>query len=383
MKKIFTFLKRPFVVFLLTAIIVFSSLEAMAFIKGDIDDDGIVNLNEAINALQVVAGHTRSWRILDQIKERGLIKIGVLDWNLAGLFIDQDPLPPIGFEADIARAIAVAIFPDVPVNDVDTKIQFIKTSSSSRFADLQEKKFDILIRVSSFTLIRDRNSDSGPNLQFCPAYFYGGQGLMANAAWTLSNLNGKKIALVEDYEAQYNLEKFMEQQGYSYTKVIYPSAASSEMFSDYEAGTIDAVSSDKFLLLNYKNEFTSPEDHQIFDASLSKDMISPVVLYGDDQWTDIVSWVIYALIEAEELGLDSTNIDAPPNLDNLAVERFLGLEGTLGQELGLTNTWAKEIIKKVGNYGEIYERNIGSVNMHRGPNRLYKDGGVLYSPLMR
>ena len=206
---------------------------------------------------------------------------------------------------------------------------------------------------------------------------------MANAAWTLSNLNGKKIALVEDYEAQYNLEKFMEQQGYSYTKVIYPSAASSEMFSDYEAGTIDAVSSDKFLLLNYKNEFASPEHHQILDASLSKDMISPVVLYGDDQWTDIVSWVIYALIEAEELGLDSTNIDAPPNLDNLAVERFLGLEGTLGQELGLTNTWAKEIIKKVGNYGEIYERNIGSVNMHRGPNRLYKDGGVLYSPLMR
>ena len=383
MKKIQYSLNLRIIVFLLAVALTVIPYRAFSFTKGDIDDDGVVDLTEAIHALQIVAGNTRIWRVLDQIKARGFIKVGVLHFNITGFYVDQDPLPPIGLEADIARAIAVAIFPDIPIADIDTKIQFIATSTSSRFTDLQKRKFDVLIRVSSLTLSRDRNSVSGPNLHFCSPYFFGGQGLMASSAWTFSDLEGKKIAFVEDYEAQYNLDRFMEQQGYTYTKVIYPPTASAQMFSDYETGTVDAVSSDKILLLNYKSGFSNPGNHQIFDLQLLNDVISPVVLYGDDQWTDLVSWVINALVEAEKLGLTSTNVDAPPNLDNPAVERFLGLSGTLAQDLGLTITWAKEIIKKVGNYGEIYERNIGSGNMPRGPNRLYKEGGVLVSPLMR
>jgi general L-amino acid transport system substrate-binding protein len=277
----------------------------------------------------------------------------------------------------------VAIFPTVAVADIDDKLQFVETTSSSRFTDLQERKFDVLIRVSTFTLRRDRNSDRGPNLHFCPGYFYGGQSLMANSAWSLSNVDGKKIAVSEDFESQYNLDKFLQQKGYTYTKITYPSLNSPEMFADYEAGNVDAVSSDKIVLLNFKSGFSNPGSHQMFDVTMSRDLLCPVVLYGDDQWTDLVSWAVYSLCEAEELGLNSTNINAPPNLDHPAVEWFLGIEGTLGEDLGLTSTWAKEIIRKVGNYQEIYERNIGSANMAGGPNRLYTMGGVLYAPLMR
>ena len=383
MNRIYWLWKVEIIFFVITGIITFNPPAAISFTKGDIDDNGVIDLKEAIYALQIVSGRTHEWRTLDRVKARGQLKVGIRDSSMTGFFVDRGDTPPVGLEADIARALAVAIFPNVAVADIDEKLQFIKATSSSRFTDLQEKKFDVLIRVSTFTLSRDRNSDRGPNLHFCPAYFYGGQGLMANSALSLSDMDGKRIAVSEDYESQYNLDKFMQAQGYTYAKINYPSLNSPEMFADYASGNVDAVSSDKVVLLDFKSEFASPGSHRIFDVTMSRDLLCPVVLYGDDQWTDLVSWVVYSLFEAEELGLNSTNIDAPPNLDNPAVERFLGMEGTLGEDLGLTNTWAREIIRKVGNYQEIYERNIGSENMARGPNRLYTKGGILYAPLMR
>jgi general L-amino acid transport system substrate-binding protein len=209
----------------------------------------------------------------------------------------------------------LAIFPEVAIGDIDEKIDFIPTTSNSRFTDLQQNRFDVLIRVSTFTLTRDRNSNNGPNLHFCPPYFRDGQGLMASSIWSLADLNGKKVAVSEDTDSQYYLDKFTLDQGYTYTKVTYSSPTNPQMYSDYEAGIVNAVSADKSILLHFMSGLTTSGNHQIFDVSFSKEPLSPVVRYGDDQWVDIVSWVVYALIEAEELGLTSLNIDAPPNIE--------------------------------------------------------------------
>ena len=379
-KNIFSSKNLVFIFILFLTIFLTKSV-AICFTKGDIDDNGYIDLKEAIYSLQVVAGVDHDWRTLDQIKAYGKIKIGILNWNITGFYVNEEP--PVGIEADLARALAIAVFPEVPIGDIDSKIEFISTTSSYRFVDLQKKKFDVLLRVATFSLSRDRNSNDGPNLHFCPTYFYDGQGIMGNSNWVLSDLNGKKIAVSADEASKYNLYKFMSDKGYTYTEVPYSSPTDPQMYSDYEAGSVDAVSADKSILLDFKTGMTASENNKIFDVALSKHPLSPVVRYGDDQWTDIVTWVVYALIRAEELGLTSSNIDEPPNIDNPAVKRFLGIEGTLGTDLGLANTWAKEIIRKIGNYGQIYNKSTGPVGIPRGLNNLFANGGVLYSPPMR
>jgi general L-amino acid transport system substrate-binding protein len=202
---------------------------------------------------------------------------------------------------------------------------------------------------------------------------------------TGTNLDGSNIAVIQSADYQYYLAKYMAQQGLSYTAVPYDNTL--EMFEDYENGDVDAISYDKSVLNAYRSHFTTPGDHVIFDEELSKEPLSPVVRQGDDGWYDIVKWVIYALFQAEELGIDSSNVDnLKLNSQDPDIRRFLGVEGSLGQSLGLPDDWAYQIIKQVGNYAEIYTRNLESsmpTHLPRGKNKLHTEGGLMYSPPMR
>lgn len=315
---------------------------------------------------------TQSGITYKNILKRGEVWVGVLNWDMPGFYEQQGS---VGLEADLARALAAAIFADT------NKIRFIPISAGERFTGLQEERYDVLLRVSTFTLGRDTSL----NLHFCPTYFYDGQGvMMGNSGSTLTDLDGKKIAVMQTADYQYNLAKFMMEQGLTYEEVLYNN--SSQMFADYQSGEVDAVSYDKSALNAYRSSFGKPTDHVIFDEMLSKEPLSPVVRHDDDAWYDIVKWVIYALFEAEELGINSTNADVLLGSTNPAVRRFLGVEGTLGQDLGLSNDCFYQIIKQVGNYGEIYHRNLGPSTptyLPRGQNELHTEGGLLYSPPMR
>jgi len=298
---------------------------------------------------------------LEKILQRGEVWVGVLNRNVPGFFEQQGS---VGLEADLARALAACIFAD------KNKVKFIEVSAGERFTGLQEGRYDVLLRISTFTLSRDTSL----NLNFCPTYFYDGQGIMTMAGWSLENLNGKKIA-VQNNDSQYNLSKFMMEQGLTYIEVLYNNI--DEMFNDYQSGGVDAVSHDKSGLNAYRRSFDV-----IFDEMLSKEPLSPVVRHCDDAWYDIVKWVIYALFEAEELGINTSNVDdLKQSSEDPKVRRFLSVEGTLCQDLGLLNDCFYQIIRQVGNYKEIYEDNFDL--LPRGLNSLYTEGGLLYSPPMK
>jgi len=308
------------------------------------------------------------------VLKRGEVWVGVLNYNRPGIF---DPQNTVGLDADLARSLAAAIFADV------NKVKFIGVSNLERFTGLQDERYDVLLRYATFTLGRDTTL----NLNFCPTYFYDGQGIMARVGWELEALTSIAV-IVSSVSSlsyhQYNLDKFKNEQGLNFE--VVPFVNSSEMFEVYQEGVVDAVSHDKTALNSERSFFDFPSDHIILDEMLSKEPLSPVVRHGDDAWYDIVKWVIYALFEAEELGINSGNVDTLLGSSDSAVRRFLGLEGTLGDALGLPNNWAYQIIKLVGNYGEIYDRNLGPATptyLPRDHNKLHTEGGLLYSPPMR
>lgn len=305
-----------------------------------------------------------------EVLQKGKVSVGVLNWDIPGFYeVNGDN----GLEADLGRALAAAIFSD------KNKVEFVKVSAAERFTALQEGLYDVLIRVSTFTMGRDTSL----NINFAPIYFYDGQGIMTHEWWNLEDLDGKLIGVLEERSHQYYLDKFMTQHDLYPQIILFPNRT--EMFSDYEQGQIDAVSTDKSVLNAYRAFFANPNTHVIFDEILTKEPLAPVVREGDDVWYDLVKWVIYALIQAEELGIDSNNVDSLLSSTDPDIKRFLGVEGSLGQNLHLSSDWAYQIIKQVGNYGEIYDRNLGSLTpapLPRGQNRLHFDGGLHYSPPM-
>jgi general L-amino acid transport system substrate-binding protein len=304
-------------------------------------------------------------KTLEKVLNRGEVWVGVSNLDMPGFFEWQGS---VGLEADLARALATAIFADAD------KVKFIGVSAAERFTALQDERYDVLVRVSTFTLARDATL----SLNFCPTYFYDGQGIMTSAEKSLEDV--ESIGVIENTYHYDNLLKFMAQQGLSFVVIQYSSE--SEMLEDYEEGSLEALSSDKSFLYSYQSSLDEPGDHIIFDEMLSKEPLSPVVRHGDDEWYDIVKWVIYALFEAEELEINSNNVDwEKQSSADPTVRRFLSVEGTLCQDLGLPNDCFYQTIRQVGNYKEIYEDNIEF--LPRGLNSLYTEGGLFYSPPMK
>ncbi len=315
---------------------------------------------------------------LKAVQARGKLVCGV-NGQLPGFSYIDPQGNWSGFDADFCRVLAAAIFGDA------TKVEFRPLTTQERFTALQTGEVDVLIRNTTWTLVRD--TDLG--LNFTVTTFYDGQGLMVrkDSGFTkLADLNGATICVQKGTTTELNLADTFSTAGLQYTPATFEDI--NQTYSAYAEGRCDAVTSDKSQLSSVaKGALPDPENHVILDATLSKEPLGPVVRHGDDQWLDIVRWAVFATFFAEEKGITSANVDqGKANATDPEIKRFLGLEGDLGPKLGLSNDWAYNIVKQVGNYAEIYDRNLGPntpTYIPRGLNSLYTQGGLLYSPPFR
>ena len=283
-----------------------------------------------------------------------------------------------GFDADYCRAIAAAIFGDASAMEIRP------ATAKERFTILSSREGDVLIRNTTWTMSRD--TDLG--LNFAPTTFYDGQGLMVrkdSGVSTLSDLQGASICVATGTTTELNLADQMAAAGISYEAVVFEGA--DEVFNAYDEGRCDAVTTDKSGLVSRQTVLADPSAHVILNVTLSKEPLGPAVRHGDDQWLDLVSWVVNATFLAEEHGITSQNIDSFMNSGDPNIGKLLGEEGDFCAKIGLSNAGCfMDVISQVGNYAEIYDRNLGPdtvFDLPRGLNSLYTDGGILYAPPIR
>jgi general L-amino acid transport system substrate-binding protein len=308
---------------------------------------------------------------LERIQNRGYLVCGV-NGKLPGFsFINADG-EYAGIDVDFCRAIASAIFDD------PSQVQFLDVTIEERFDLLKSGKIDLLSRNTTQTLSRDTDA----NLDFTPPIFYDVQGIMVNQnsrIRVLTELENKTICVPEKTTSYDNLQDYLYQAHIS-AKILALDDPE-VLFDFYEQDRCQAITGDISQLIVRKTILANPKDHLILSQSISQEPLAPVLIHQDSQWFDIVKWVTFALIQAEELNITSENINVYQESKDLEIRRFLGIDGSFGSEIGLSNNFTKRIIKHVGNYGEIYERNLGQpFGLKRGRNSLWKNGGLMYSP---
>ncbi|HEX5808568.1 MAG TPA: amino acid ABC transporter substrate-binding protein [Anaerolineales bacterium] len=320
-----------------------------------------------------VAGGERLQAILD----RGQVICGVHGTFQGFGFVDSAG-EWTGFDVDFCRAWAAALF-----NDANA-VEFRGLSAQERFTALQSGEVDVLARNSTWTYTRDAEL----GLTFGPVTFYDGQALMArrdivdDPAAGLPALEGANVCVQSGTTTELNLADQFRAAGVNYTPVVFEDQ--NVAFQAYDEGRCDAITSDRSQLATQGQAVLQNfDDHIILDVVMSKEPLAPAVAQGDEKWGDVVHWVVYGLIQAEELGITSENVDEFLTSEDPVVRRLLGVEGELGSKLGLSNDFVYRAIKLVGNYGEIYERNLGPFSLARGQNELWTNGGLLYAPPMR
>ena len=314
--------------------------------------------------------------ILAGIRARGQLICGV-NTNLPGFgFPEEGTGRWLGFDADFCRAVAAAVLGNPEA------VVFRPLSADDRSTALQTREIDVLIRNTTWTLSRDTEWGL-----FAPTTFYDGGGMMVPAdsgVQELADLEGATICVLSGTTNELTLPDAMSAVGVNFTPGVYGTI--DEVYQVYESGTCDAVTSDRSQLVARRTLFANPDDHVLLDTVMSKEPLGPAVPYGDIQWFNIVKWVVYATIQAEEAGVDSTNVAQMVTSEDVNILRLLGAQDALGAKLGLENDWAVDVITAVGNYGEIYNRHFGpdtAFNLARGPNDLWTNGGLLYSPPIR
>ena len=305
---------------------------------------------------------------LNRVKERGRLVCGVNNALPGFGFLDSDGAWS-GFDVDFCRAIAAAV-----LGDADA-VEFVPLTAAQRQPAIQTGEVDVLIRNTTWTLTRDTEWSAN----FAPTTFYDGQGFMVHAdlgVETLEDLAGAAICVTRGTTTELNLTDAMRARGIPFEPVVFEEVDT--VYDAYEQGRCDAVTSDTSQLASRRAIFADPSAHVILDTVISKEPLGPLTRHGDDQWFDIVSWVVQATFYAEEVGITQANVDTFPT-DNPQVARFLGASGNLGALLGLDNEWAKRVIRAVGNYGEIFARNLEPLGIPRGLNRPWTEGGLLYA----
>lgn len=282
-----------------------------------------------------------------------------------------------GFDIDFCRALAAAIFGD------PEQFEIRPATAAERFTVLAAGEGDVLIRNTTNTMTRD--TELGGN--FGPTTFYDGQGIMVRVADginSLEDLAGGSVCVATGTTTELNLADVMAARGIDYDPVVFET--NDETISAYESGRCDAFTTDKSGLVGRRAVLADPSAHVILDETLSKEPLGPMVRHGDDQWLDIVTWVVNATFLAEEMGVTSANVDSMLNSDSPTVKRLVGVDGEFGDKIGLDNEWSYNVIKQVGNYAEIYDRNLGpgtAFFIPRGLNQAWTDGGLLYAPPIR
>jgi len=337
----------------------------------------ILSALAAAVTFMVGAGTSVAGVTLSAVKAKGFVECGV-HTGLPGFSNPNDKGNWVGMDADVCRAIAAGIFGDAK------KVKFRPLSAKERFTALQSGEVDVLSRNTTWTFVRD----SALGLDFAGVTFYDGQGFIVRKNLRLKSareLNGASICVITGTTTELNLGDYFRANGMKYRPVVFGSA--DEAVAAYNAGRCDAFTTDRSGLAAERIKLTRPNDHMILPDIISKEPLGPLVRHGDNQWGDIVRWSLNALIIAEEKGVTSKNVDEmkAKSLDP-QIKRLLGVEGDLGRKLELPNSWAYSIIKQVGNYGEIYNRNVGPdtpLKLERGFNQLWTKGGILYAPPLR
>ena len=308
------------------------------------------------------------------VQERGMLICGI-NGGLPGFsFLDSASGETTGFDADFCRAVAAAVLGD------PTLVEFRTLNADARGPALQSQEIDVLIRNTTWTVTRD--TDWG---LFAPTTFYDGQGMMVRSAdgiESLADLEGATICVQTGTTTELNLADTFAAEGIDFTPL--PFGEIEQTYSAYDEGSCDAVTSDRSQLLAQRTTLGNPDDHVILDTVMSKEPLGPVVPHGDEAWFNVVKWVVFATFEAEERGITQDNVADMVDSDNPVIARLLGADGDLG--LRLEPDWVVDVISAVGNYGEIYERNLGPetpFDLDRGPNSLWTEGGLLYAPPYR
>ena len=313
---------------------------------------------------------------LETVRQRGFVKCGV-NAGLPGFSQSDDLGTWRGLDADYCKAIAAAVFGD------PSKVKFVPTPRLDRFSALRSGEIDVLVRNTTWTSERD----SAGGLSFVGVNYYDGQGFMVKASRGLKSvkeLNGAAICVDTGTTSELNLEGFFKANNMAYTPVGF--ANYEDTVRAYLADRCAAYSADVSGLYSVRVKQVRPKDHLLLPEIISKEPLGPSVRQGDSQWFTIVKWVHFALLNAEELSVTQANADAMATSPDPDIRRLLGTDGNFGSGLGLANDFAMRLIKAVGNYGEIFERNLGSrsrLKIARGLNNLWSHGGLQYAPPIR
>ncbi|RDV01398.1 amino acid ABC transporter substrate-binding protein [Undibacter mobilis] len=331
----------------------------------------VVALTAVMFAVQSASAQT-----LKQVKDRGILNCGA-NTGLAGFGLPDAQGKWTGLDVDTCRAVAAAVLGDA------NKVKFVPLSAKDRFTALQSGEVDVLARNTTWTSSRDTQL----GLNFTGVNYYDGQGFLVRKALKVNSaleLNEASVCVQQGTTTELNLADYFRANNMKVKTVTF--ASSDEAVKAYDSGRCDAFTTDASGLYAERLRLATPGDHIVLPEIISKEPLGPAVRHGDDQWFDVVKWTLFAMINAEELGITSKNTDEMLKSTSPDVRRLLGSEGAFGEQLGLGKDWALQIVKQVGNYGEVFDRNVGAgspLKIDRGLNKLWSKGGLQYAPPVR
>jgi len=321
----------------------------------------------------MTVGFAYAGKDLDAVREKGFVQAGV-NGGVFGFGMPDEKGVWKGLDVDTARAIAAAVFGDA------SKVKFTPLTAQQRFTALQSGEIDVLTRNATRTLTRETQL----GLNFVAVNYYDGQGFLVPkklGVKSAKELGGATVCVLPGTTTEQNAADFFRNNKMEWKPVVIESTT--ELAKTFFAGRCDVLTSDASQLAGTRSVAPNPADYVILPEIISKEPLAPAVRHGDDQWRDIVDFSVLAMINAEELGITSKNVDEMLKSDNPAIQRFLGVSPGNGKALGLDEKWAYNIVKQVGNYGEVFERNVGvntPLGIERGLNALWTHGGLMYSP---
>lgn len=329
-------------------------------------------------ALAAMLPAQAAWsQTLKTVKDRGTLNCGA-NGTLGGFGLPDAQGNWTGLDVDFCRAVAAAVLGDAK------KVKFVALSAKDRFTALQSGEVDVLARNTTWTSSRDTQL----GLNFTGVNFYDGQGFMINKKKlkisSALELSEAAVCVQQGTTTELNLADYFRANKMTLKTVTFATAP--EAVKAYDDGRCDAFTTDSSGLYAERLRLASPDDHIVLPEIISKEPLGPAVRHGDDQWFDIVKWVHFAMLNAEEAGITQKNVDEMLKSDNPDIKRLLGTEGNYGEQLGLSKDWVVNIVKQVGNYGEVYDRNVGDgspLKIARGLNRLWTKGGIQYAPPVR
>jgi general L-amino acid transport system substrate-binding protein len=320
-----------------------------------------------------------SAQMLKTVKDRGMLSCGVSQ-GLPGFSAPDDKGNWAGLDVDVCRAIAAAVFND------PTKVKFVPLSAKDRFTALQSGEIDVLSRNTTWTTSRDTSL----GVNFTGVTYYDGQGFLAKKSLKVNSsleLNGASVCVQTGTTNEQNVADYFKANNMKYEVIAFGTA--DETIKAYESGRCDVFTSDVSQLYAERLKLAAPGDHAVLPEVISKEPLGPLVRHGDDQWFDVVKWTLFAMINAEELGITQKNVEEMMKSDKPELRRVFGIDGNLGEQLGLTKDWVARIVRAVGNYGETFDRNVGAgskLGIARGLNELWNSktkGGIQYAPPIR